>query len=236
MLQHNIRHSYCGIDLSAIGSGSILTIADVTTMLRSDGSNFGDNDLDPEGLVYNARRDTLIMSSERDPDGIFEFYIDGKLKMNYNVPDYYLRSASDTFGTRINLGFEGLSVTPDQRYVWAANENALVQDGPRADLDLGSPARFIKFDPSSGYPAGEEYIYYTDPVQDEPVPIDAFKDNGLTEIVTLNNRGYNWLVLERSFSSGSPGRGYNLRSKQQAMVPRMWLVATLCISSLWARP
>ena len=49
-----------------------------------------------------------------------------------------------------------------------------------------------------------EYTYRTEPVQDAPSPAGAFANNGLVELLALDDRG-TLLALERSFSTGVPG-------------------------------
>jgi hypothetical protein len=90
------------------------------------------------------------MSSERTPLGIREFAMDGSLLSYFNVPDYYFANGDGSFGTRGNAGLEGLTLTPNGKYLWALNEAALVQDGPAPSVDTESPCRLLNFDMASG--------------------------------------------------------------------------------------
>lgn len=130
--------------------------------------------------------------------------------------DYYMPNSDGTFGTRSNLGFEGLSLSPNGRHLWAANEGALAQDGPRSSLNGTSPCRFISFNVRTGQPV-DELIYVSDKIVRPPMPATGFADNGVTEIIVLNDKSrggsVHFLVLERSFSIGTtlPDRGYSVR-------------------------
>jgi hypothetical protein len=54
-----------------------------------------------------------------------------------------------------------------------------------------------------------EYTYRTEPVQDAPSPAGAFANNGLVELLALDDQG-TLLALERSFSTGVPGNDIRL--------------------------
>lgn len=114
------------IDLSDLDAAdAVVTSQDVTLLRRSDGRQFGNDDLDTEGISY-TNQGTLEVSSEREPPAVYEFGLEGKLIRYFNIPEHYQPTASGTVGTRSNLGFEGLSLSPNSRQVWAANENAIV--------------------------------------------------------------------------------------------------------------
>ncbi len=103
-----------------------------------------------------------------------------------------------------NLGFESLALSPGGSVLFTATENALLQDGPTADLDTGSPSRLLVFDLERGAPMAE-YLYVVESVPDEPQPDGAFRMNGISEILALDD--HRLLVLERSFSAGVGNRG-----------------------------
>jgi myo-inositol-hexaphosphate 3-phosphohydrolase/phosphodiesterase/alkaline phosphatase D-like protein len=60
--------------------------------------------------------------------------------------------------------------------------------------------RILRFDLTTGQ-ADKEYLYETDPIPVAPDPADGFADNGLVELIALDNNG-NFLALERSFAEG----------------------------------
>ena len=76
----------------------------------------------------------------------------------------------------------------------------------------GSVVRFVRFDMASGAPT-KELLYNTDRIQRAPVPATGFAENGITEILSMDDSGERFLVLERSFSAGSspPDRGFDVR-------------------------
>ncbi|QDV38674.1 esterase-like activity of phytase family protein [Tautonia plasticadhaerens] len=99
-------------------------------------------------------------------------------------------------GVRENLGFESLTITPGGRFVDAATENALLQDGPAASVESGTTCRILRFDRASGEPAAE-FAYEAGPIVGRIGPRVA----GLVELLAIDES--RWLALERSFSAGS---------------------------------
>jgi endonuclease/exonuclease/phosphatase family metal-dependent hydrolase len=178
------------------------------SLLRDgDGAPYAQREIDPEALAL-AADGTLYLASEGIPHRgiqplIGVFRLDGSYLGARELPDHYLIDGAGTRGVRDNLAFEGLAISPDGSRLIAATENALVQDGPAADLGVASPARLLVVDLASGRPIAE-YLYEVDPVPDEPVPATAFRTNGISEILALDN--HRLLVLERSFSVGIGNR------------------------------
>ncbi len=97
-------------------------------------------------------------------------------------------------------------MTPNRQYLWTGTEAALFQDGPAADVDQESLARVIQYDLRQKRPV-HEFVYVVDPVAEAPDPPDAFRVNGLVELLALDDAG-TLLALERSFSVG---RGNTVR-------------------------
>ncbi len=87
--------------------------------------------------------------------------------------------------------------------MFSATENALVQDGPAADLETPSPARILRFDTASGRLSGA-WIYRTDPIGVPPTPPGGLKVGGLVELRALGNGRL--LALERQFVAGIGNR------------------------------
>jgi len=178
-------------------------VLEATLLRDADGAPFARGDIDPEALALTADG-TLFLSSEGVPHRgidplIGRFRLDGSLKGAEGLPEHYLPDADGTHGVRDNLGFEGLTLSPDGSRLFAAAENALLQDGPAADLGVSSPTRLLEIELSSGRPVAE-YLYEVGPVPDEPRPATAFRTNGISEILALDNERL--LVLERSYSVG----------------------------------
>jgi 3-phytase/alkaline phosphatase D len=197
------------IDLSdgRLDNGDV-QFQDVTTITDENGQPFASNSLDPEGIAF-TERGTLFISSEGERSTnrlidpfLNEFSLQGRQFNELPVPDRFnpVGIGANDPGIRNNLAFESLTITPNQRFLFTATENALVQDGPAATLTNGSPSRIVQYDLQTGEVV-DEFLYITDPVADAPNPAGSFSTNGLVEILALDNNG-TFLTLERSFSTG----------------------------------
>ncbi len=198
------------IDLSdsALNSGDI-AFTGVTTLTDANGNPFAPLSLDPEGIAL-TNRGSLFISSEGEVDPVAgrvtnpfvnQFSLQGQQFQALPVPDKFLPTADGSSGIRNNLAFESLTLSPDGRFLFTAIENALIQDGPTADLENGSPSRIVQYNLLTGQPE-QEFVYFTDPVATESVPPGQFQTNGLVELLALDNTG-TLLGLERSFSVGA---------------------------------
>ncbi len=183
-------------------------IAAVTIVQNTDASPFAPRTVDLEGIALSRDR-TLWISSEGDaitqiPPFVRQFSLQGQYLRELPIPEKFLPTTQQ--GVRQNLAFESLTLTPSERYLYVANENALIQDGAEATLDAGSLVRILRYRLPAGIPDGE-FVYRTDPVVAPPIPSDGFNNHGLVELLALDDRG-NFLALERSFSAGV---GYTIR-------------------------
>ncbi len=124
----------------------------------------------------------------------------GKQTRALPIPGKFLYSVDDGNYVRDNLGFESLTSTPNRRYLYAATENALLNDGPKSTLTTTSPSRFLEIDLRRKQP-GREFVYCVDPIPQAPIPPEEFADHGLVEIQALDNVG-TFLTMERSFAVG----------------------------------
>lgn len=175
----------------------------VTFLADGGGRPFADGRADLEGIAP-APGGGLFLASEGDTAHgaapfVARFDLDGRLLGELPVPAYYLPAPATGSGVRDNKAFEALTVTPDGSRLVAGLENALTQDGPAADLGVGSPARLLIYDLATGVPVSER-VYPVDPVELAPSPADAFRLNGLVELAALDNGRL--LALERGFSAG----------------------------------
>jgi 3-phytase len=193
------------IDLSdgELQDGDI-RFADVTTLLDESGEPFAEFSLDPEGIALSPDG-TVYITSEGDATRLIspfvnQFSLDGEQIEELAIADKYLPTTDNSSGIRNNLAFESATITPDGRYLYTATENALNQDGPAADLEQESVSRIIKYDLLTGQPVAE-FVYEVEAVAETPVPADAFRTNGLVELLAIDNNG-TLLALERSFSTG----------------------------------
>lgn len=205
------------INPSAIANG--VTFTGNTTLRDSNNNPFASLATDPEGLVFTTRG-TLFASSEGEVNPtagrvtnpfVAEFDLaSGRQLRSLPVPQKFLpvvnSAGVSTSGIRNNLAFESLAITPDQRFLFTATENALVQDGSAASVSSGSRSRILKYDLITGLPT-QEFLYPVDPVALAPVPGTAFATNGLVELLSLDNGGNVFLALERSFSTGATTPG-----------------------------
>ncbi len=182
---------------------SDLQFEDITTLKNAAGQPFASRSLDPEGITLTNGK--LYISSEGDANQLIDpfvnqFGLDGQQLTELPVDAKFLPTADQSSGIRNNLAFESLTVTPDQRYLYTATENALYQDGSAATLDDESPARIIRYNLQTGE-VDKEFLYLTDAVADAPIPATSFSTNGLVDLFALDNNG-NLLALERAFSNG----------------------------------
>ncbi|NMG19243.1 phytase [Brasilonema bromeliae] len=199
-----------------------VTFTDVTTLKDENGKEFLLNSLDPEGIAL-TKNNTVFISSEGEVNVsagrvtnpfVNEFSLTtGQQVRSLPVPSKFLPVVQDTngngvidagdtqiSGVRNNLAFESLTITPDQKTLYTATENALFQDGPTATLTDGSRSRILQYNLVSGQPE-KEYLYKTDAIATLPNPTTGSGDNGLVDLLALDNRG-TLLALERSFSAG----------------------------------
>ena len=188
----------------------------VQTLKRLDGSVFADyrtspaQATDPESIRVHAPSGRLIWASEGERNvrageppvlaqpHVWEMERDGRMLRPFVIPDKFRASAANR-GVRRNLGFEGLTFSPDFSTVFAALENALLQDGPSTTPALSSPTRLLVLDYASGQPRGE-FVIDVSLIPAASPTAGGFADNGISEILALDRDRL--LVLERAFVHG----------------------------------
>jgi hypothetical protein len=203
------------IHLNEKGIDSVQFIS-VKNLLQKDGTVYPDSkqDLwhtpDPEGIRYNARSKQLVWSSEgerilKKDTIVLENPSVNIISTNGNYIDSFvlpsnMRMQPTQNGPRQNGAFEGLSFSNNYKKLLVSVEEPLFEDGPRAGLDDSSAwIRMIRFDVKTRKPE-TQFAYQIDPVAYPANPSNAFKINGVSDILALNDRQL--LVIERSFSSG----------------------------------
>ncbi len=208
---NDARFYKLNIDLSdgSLDEGDI-SFHGFNTLLDEDDNPFINNGVDPEGIALTSRG-TLFISSEGNANTLLapfvnEFSLAGQQFDSLSVPEKFLPTADKSSGIRNNQAFESLTITPDERYLYTAVENALWQDGTNSTLEEESAVRILQYDLETGK-TGQEFLYFTDPIPNEAVPLDGFADNGLVELLAIDNTG-TFLALERSFAAGV---GNNIR-------------------------
>ncbi len=199
------------IDLSdgSLDEGDI-SFDGVTTLLDENGNPFLSNGIDPEGIALTTRG-TLFISSEGNANTLLdpfvnEFSLSGQQFNSLSVPEKFLPTDDQSSGIRNNQAFESLTITPDERYLYTAVENALWQDGTNSTLEDESAIRILQYDLKTGETA-KEFLYFIDPIPNESNPPGGFADNGLVGLLAIDNTG-TFLALERSFAVGV---GNNIR-------------------------
>lgn len=190
-----------------LGDGNLapgdVAFTGVTTLLDANGQPFPALSLDPEGIALTDAG--VFISSEGDAANLVApfvnlFSLQGQQLDALPVDAKFLPTADQSAGIRNNLAFESLAVTPDKSTLYTATENALFQDGPAAGLESGSASRIVAYDLATGQPTAE-YIYVTEPVDAEPNPAGSFANNGLVDLLAIDNDG-TLLAIERAFSTG----------------------------------
>jgi hypothetical protein len=174
----------------------------VTNLLNTSNQPFPPNTTDTEGIAI-TNQDTIFVSSEGDVDKLINPFIkefalaSGKTISTLPIPDKFLPDSQKQKGIRNNLAFESLTITPNQKFLFTATENALIQDGPAAKSGVGTSSRILEYNLLTKQPE-REFLYQTEPVTPLFNPTGKFA-SGLPDLLALNNQG-NFLSIERSFT------------------------------------
>lgn len=172
-----------------------------TTALRNEqGLSYARRKVDPESIRVLPGTNSLLWSDEGIavdgvPPAVVEVDRGGGFRASLSVPAHFLPRSGH--GVRDNMAFESLAVTPSGKRLIVATENALVQDGPPADADRGSPCRVLAFDLDLRVPVAE-YVYLTDAVPNPPSMPLLYQTNGLVEMLAMDERRF--LAIERSYA------------------------------------
>lgn len=168
---------------------------------------------DPEGLVVRPNGNFLV-ADEYGPS-VYEFDRDGNFIRAFTPPANLLPRDSGgtpnfvdgrpviTSGRQDNRGYEGLSISPDGKTVYAVLQDPLVNEGS-PDGRRSRNVRIVAYDVATGQSTGQ-YVYQLDSLADIndrlPGTDDDFGPNsqgrniGLSGIIALDNGKF--LVLER---------------------------------------
>lgn len=193
-----------------------LVFTGVHNLLQSNGQaypNKKQNKLqvtDPEAMRYNPKTKTLVWSSEGERivmpgdtvlinPSVTNMQTNGKFIDSFQLPANMHMLAVEK-GPRRNGVFEGLAYADNYKTLYVSVEEPLYEDGPRAEVvDNNVFIRINKFH-SATKKAVAQYAYKLDPVAYEAKPSNAFKVNGISDIMSLGNNKL--LVIERSYSTG----------------------------------
>lgn len=188
----------------------------VQTLKQPDGKTFPSmkedpvRAADPESIRYNPLKNTLVWAGEGDKavrNGVavlqdplvYEMDLKGNFIDSFYIPSH-MRMKAGEVGPRTNGVFEGVTFDKNYKNLYVSIEEPLFDDGPRADVDLpGAPVRITKYDAATRKPVAE-YAYLLDAVARKPLISDAFRVNGVPEILWYDKNRL--LVMERSFTMG----------------------------------
>ncbi|QKQ74786.1 esterase-like activity of phytase family protein [Nostoc sp. TCL240-02] len=191
------------IDLS---KGSLkksrVVVTNITTLLNENDQTFRSGETDTEGIAL-TNKSSVFISSEGDVAKLINPFIkefllsSGKEITTLSIPSKFLPDKNGKQGIRNNLAFESLTITPDNKYLFTATENALIQDGVAAKPNIGSPCRILQYNLLNSQPE-KEFLYQTEPVSPFLNLTGKFA-SGLPDLLALDNQGH-FLSLERSFT------------------------------------
>ena len=129
----------------------------------------------------------------------------------------FLPNAAGTRGVRQNLGFESAGIAPERALPLHRHRGRARAGRPARTVGAGSPARILRYDLKQRR-LDRQYVYWTDPIAEPPVPATQFAVNGLVELLPLNNEFL--LAMERSFSVGAPDTGNTIKLYNVALPRR----------------
>lgn len=191
------------IDLSkgSLQSGGVIPVG-VTTLSNDNGKVFTVGESDTEGIAFTNKK-TVFISSEGNVSKLINPFIkefslsSGKAITTLPIPKKFLPDKSSKQGIRDNLAFESLTITPDNKHLFSATENALIQDGPAAKPNISTLCRILQYNLLTNQPE-KEFLYQTEPIAPF-LNITGKFASGLPDLLALDNQGH-FLSLERSFT------------------------------------
>jgi hypothetical protein len=171
---------------------------------------------DGAGAFYVGTENGFDRPKQRVPR-ILRMRGDGLLTGALPLPDAYLpHPDGEPHGTRSNLAFEGLALSPSGRWLTAIVEAPLEQDGDEPSFEQGARVRLLRWDLTTpGDPA--EYFYPVEPMPRPPSGTPTGGNNGVSELVSLDDRRL--LVLERAYVPLAEGQGPNTVRIFEATIP-----------------
>jgi len=180
-----------------------------TLLRQQDGQPFdGAAAVDPEEIRL-LPDGLLLWSSEgvwhadparRHQPAIRTMTQDGHPVRAFTHPPQFGLADNRSTGGRSNKLFEALAVTPAGQ-VLAANEDALIPDGPEASPSEGTWLRLVRFDTATGEP-GAQHAYPLPPVPARGLPGAPFgPDNGLVALLAIDE--HRFIGMERAWAMGA---------------------------------
>ncbi len=165
---------------------------------------------DPEGIRLNKKTGELVWSNEGERTTLNGKWIlinpaltvinqAGQCVDSFQLPANLQVHPTEN-GIRKNGGFEGLTFNDTYSSLYVCVEEPLYEDGHRAGLgDSTAWIRFVQFDVNTRKQVAQ-YAYKLDAIPYPASPPDAFKINGVPEILYFGENKL--LVIERAFSTG----------------------------------
>ena len=168
---------------------------------------------DPEGFAI-APNGNFYISDEYGPS-VYEFSSTGSFLRAFtnpnniiskagNTPNYTDGRPTITSGRQDNRGFEGLTLSPDGKKLFAMLQDPLVNEGDSNDGRRSRNLRIVEFDTATGQSTAQ-YIYQLEALADINARIPGTANDfaataqgrniGISAITALNDRQF--LVLER---------------------------------------
>ena len=209
------RYYTANIFISQKGIDSLKFIS-VKYLLQPGGNTYPNsktdpyNTPDPEAIRYNPIQNRIVWSSEgeriikenqtilADP-AVNIITTDGKHIASLPLPQLLKMQAAEK-GPRQNSVLEGMCFADNYQSLYVNVEEPLYEDGPKADTEEKNAfIRILKFDTKSNKNTGQ-FAYKLDPVAYPANPVNAYKINGVPDILSLGDNKL--LVIERSFSTG----------------------------------
>ncbi len=177
--------------------------------IKPDGTEFAEKERDPEAFVLSDDGN-LLFASERSNTLELASVENGAITktMDQFLPGYYYGEE----GLRGNQGIEGMSLSPDGKYLFLASESALVRDGDVASPENPAVSRILKMEKSgNGYKVLAEYPYLVSKI---PIVSAEFnvQDNGVSDILALDE--HRLILIERNGYAVKPnyaGFDFNIR-------------------------
>ena len=194
------------LDAGRLEKGGV-RIREMVALRDRQGDAFPAGSLDPEGIALSSSG--IFVSSEgvaKRSIAPFVALFDrtGRKVSDLAIPARYLPDGGKS-GVRDNLGFEALTISPDERFVFAGTEDSLAQEGPPAAPGRASLARILRWDLLAGGLA-EEFLYRVEGINVTPPTPTDFMVNGLVSMLAID--ATNLLTLERQWV---PGVGLSVR-------------------------
>ena len=140
-----------------------------------------------------------IWSSEMPvkQSGVYITNLEDGVTRPLDIPSHVQYSDEGTTGYRPNQFIEGISFTPDYKYLFLALEAPLFQDDELPTTQRGADTRLLLYRVAD-FSLLAEYVVRLDPVPLESKALPKLQDNGISEILALDTEKL--FILERSGS------------------------------------